>query len=158
MKKGLYIIVFAVLYFCSTGLFAQNSEYNDHRNRKVDSLEQVLATNPPTGTDLLQVYRDLCWGYSTSNSKKALDYARKGISLATELKAFNALCKFYSRVAWCYYDTNQGDSVMFYYNKALEANELLKGDKRYDESNIDNNYSLIYGNIGNYYNALGKYH
>jgi tetratricopeptide (TPR) repeat protein len=134
------------------------AQYTDHRNHKVDSLEQVLATHPPTGTDLLRVYQNLCYGYSTSNNKKALDYAHKGISLATELKAFDALSDFYKRVALCYYYTNQNDSVMFYFNKALEINGLLKGDKRYDESDIDDNYSSIYGNIGNYYNALGKYH
>jgi signal transduction histidine kinase len=134
------------------------AQYIDHRNHKVDSLEQVLAANPPKGTDLLRVYRDLCWGYSISNNKKALDYARKGIPLATELKAYNVLSDFYARVALCYYYANQNDSVMFYFDKALETNGLLKGDKRYDESKIDNNYSSIYGNIGNYHNALGKYH
>ena len=154
-RRIFWIIVIIVVLLLPCVSFAQ---YTDHRNRQVDSLEQVLATNPPTGKDLVRVYRNLCWGYSTSNSKKALDYARKGISLATELKAFNDLSDFYMHVALYYYHTYQNDSVMFYYNKALEANGLLKGDKRYNESQIDDNYASIYSNIGNYYNALGKYH
>ena len=44
------------------------AQYRDHRNRQVDSLEQVLATNPPTGAGLLPVYDALMWGYIEINS------------------------------------------------------------------------------------------
>jgi hypothetical protein len=50
MKKGIYIVIALLLPIVS---FAQ---YADHRNRRVDSLEQVLATNPPTGEELSQIY------------------------------------------------------------------------------------------------------
>jgi hypothetical protein len=49
-------VILVMLLICSKSLFTQ---YADYRNRKVDSLEQVLATNPPTGNELATVYRNL---------------------------------------------------------------------------------------------------
>jgi hypothetical protein len=52
-RKIFWIIVIAMplLPYVS---FAQ---YFDHRNRKVDSLEQVLTTNPPAGNELMNIYK-----------------------------------------------------------------------------------------------------
>ena len=78
LKVKLY--VFLVLWFFPYMGFAQDN-YSDHRNRQVDSLEQVLATNPPTGAELGRIYRNLMWGYSQTNIEKSMEYARKCIAI-----------------------------------------------------------------------------
>ena len=54
------------------------AEYSDHRNRHVDSLENVLSTNCQlTDDELLKIYKDLMWGYLQTDGKKSTYYARQ---------------------------------------------------------------------------------
>jgi tetratricopeptide (TPR) repeat protein len=53
---------------------------------------------------------------------------------------------------------SQYDSAMIYLDKALEATEWMKHyPEKYDETQIDDGFSKIYGTIGNVYNVQGKY-
>jgi signal transduction histidine kinase len=153
-RKIFWIIIIVVLLLPCVS-FAQ---YNDHRNRKVDSLEQVLATNPPTGVELSKIYGELTWGYKQSDSKKSMNYARKRISLAEKEGYYNALTDSYHDVAMLFYGASQYDSAHFYYEKALVTNGRIQVGERDMQTDIDDNYAQIYSNMGNLYNIQGKYH
>jgi tetratricopeptide (TPR) repeat protein len=125
----------------------------------VDSLEHILATNPPTGTELLLIYDDLMWGYSEINYQKSMDYARKCVEMAIPLDAWKRVATGYSMIGVNFFATSQYDSTLVYYSKALDAAERMRHfPEKYNEQNIDNVLSMIYGNTGNFYNMQGKYH
>ena len=139
------------------------AQYSDHRNHRVDSLEQILATNPPEGVELLGIYHQLVGGYSQIDGTKSKNYAHQGVILAEKLNNRKAITDFNRLLALCYYRNSQYDSALFHYNKALEAAASLKTAKNskgepYTEIYIDDEYSKIYGNMGNLYNIQGKYH
>jgi signal transduction histidine kinase len=151
-----YIILWLIsLQTCATSLYAQ---YTDHRNRQVDSLEQVLATNPPTGVELARIYRNLMWGYQQADVKKSMDYARKCVEAFMPLNSWNAVSDGYKALGFGHYKISQHDSAMVYYDKALGAVERMRSfPEKYNEQDLDDNFSSIYGNIGNLYNIQGKY-
>lgn len=150
------IISVIIVYMGSMNLYAQ---YTDHRNRKVDSLEQVLQTNPPTeASELLRLYARLMWGYKQSNVEKSMEYARKGVAISEKIDDPYILCDCYFMLGVGYYTTSRYDSALYHFDRALAVNETMKGDKRYTEAKIDDNYSSIYGTIGNLYNIQGDYH
>ena len=135
------------------------TQYNDHRNRHVDSLEQVLATNPPTGKELRLIYLDLMTGYQQINIEKSMEYARKTISLSVPIDGWANVTKGYRSLGVNFYAISQYDSAMFYYGKALEAAEKMRDfPEKYNDLEIDDNFSSAYGNIGNLFNVQGKYH
>jgi signal transduction histidine kinase len=140
---------------CSTSLWAQKY---DHRNRYVDSLEQVLTVHPPTGKDLLLIYNELAAGYRKSDREKSIDYARKGIPLAKQLGSPSYSAYLNQTMGICYHGASQYDSAHYYYDKALEFIEEMKKIKRYSEEEIDDILSSIYGNIGNLYNIQRKHY
>ena len=149
------IISVIIVYISSMNLYAQ---YTDHRDRKVDSLEQVLRTNPPTeALDLLRIYQKLMWGCLQNDVEKSMEYARKGIAACENTDTPFALCDCYYILGVDYYHISQYDSALYYLNRSLATNETLKGDKRYTEENMDDNYAAIYGAIGNLYNVQGNY-
>ena len=153
MKKGI-IMLLAWLMPC----FA-SSQYVDHRNRGVDSLEQVLATNPPTGVELGQVYRNLMWGYSEINAEKSIDYALKCIEIAIPYDGWKAASDAYFMLGFHFENSSIYDSAMVYYNKALYAAERMKDfPKKYNQLAIDDYFSSMYATIGNLYQIQGKYH
>ncbi len=157
MIRILYNTVwFLLLQTCATSLYAQ---YTDHRNRQVDSLEQVLATNPPTGIELARIYRNLMWGYQQIDVKNSMDYARKCVEAFMPLNSWNAVSDGYKVLGLGHYRLSQYDSAMVYYGKALEAVERMRSlPEKYKEQDIDDNFSSIYGQIGNLYNIQGNYH
>jgi signal transduction histidine kinase len=140
-----------------------SAQDSDHRNRPADSLEQVLATNPPTGTDLMKIYYELSRGCILSDIEKSMDYARKGLSLAEEWNVLDTISDFNGFLGICYDINNQCDSSLFYFNKAMEAVTGMetanntKG-KTYTEKDIDSQKSWIYTNTGNLFNLQGKNH
>ena len=153
MKKSVtYIAIWLVLL--QTTLYAQ---YTDHRNRQVDSLEQVLATNPPTGEELVRLYNGLAWDYQQINVEKSMYYARKCIETAVPLNDFRSVSISYRVLGVNFYKISQYDSAMVYYDKALEAAERMRDfPQKYTEERIDSQLSLLYGTIGNLYNIQGK--
>ncbi|GHV52673.1 hypothetical protein FACS1894181_15940 [Bacteroidia bacterium] len=153
-KKIFWTVVIAMLLLPCVS-FAQKY---DHRNRYVDSLEQVLLVNLPTEKELLLIYNELAAGYRHSNRIKAIDYAHKGIPLAKQLGSPSYSAYLNQTMGICYYGESQYDSAHYYYDKALEFIEEMKTIKRYSEEEIDDIYSSIYGNIGDIYNIQGKYY
>ena len=136
--------------------YAQNA---DHRNRRVDSLEHVLATNPPTGEDLVRIYYDLMWGYLQTDGEKLREYTQKCISAAVPIDAWLAVSVSYRLLGQQQWALVQYDSAMVYYDKALEAAGRMRDfPEKYSETSIDENFSIIYGSMGNVFNIQGKMH
>jgi tetratricopeptide (TPR) repeat protein len=165
MKKGIYTIMLAVLLLCNTSLSAQQTIIDSYRNhfKTVDSLEQVLATNPPTGQDLLLVYRNLAYGNLGSDNQKVKLYSLKGIPLAQQLNFPRVEAFFHHWLGLTYYHESLYDSAKVCYNRALIAAEHMKtskgsSGKPYPVENIDDKFASIYGDMGNLYKIQGKYH
>ena len=158
MPKTLFrfALVFALPLMAGSSLSAQ---FADHRNRQVDSLEQVLATNPPTGRDLAFIYRDLMWGYQPTDSKKSMDYARKCIAIAAPLDGWAIVADCNVVLGLNHYEAARYDSAMLYYNNGIEVTERMKKlPKNYTAEDVDRRLAPIYGNMGNVYNAQGLLH
>jgi hypothetical protein len=77
------------VFICTGVAFALplglRAQYSDRREINMDSLEQVLKTNPPTGAELLSVYKTLSRAYVENDQEKTVYYSRKGISLGESL-------------------------------------------------------------------------
>jgi signal transduction histidine kinase len=156
IKKGIYqVTLLTLLLISATRAFAQ---YTDHRDyyHKLDSLEQVLATNPPEGKDLGFIYRDLMYGYLQVDNEKSMNYARKCIEIVTSLDGWMIVRQGYLILGLNHYGTARYDSALVYYNKALEATERMRNSSNnYTEWEIDEGLSATYGNMGNVYNMQG---
>ena len=155
MKKVTYIALLLVLL--QTSAVTLHAQYNDHRNRQVDSLEQVLATHPPTGQELAKIYIQLSWGNLEIDQKKSMDYARKCIETAATHNEWWSVANCYKVVGMHLWAFSQYDSAMIYYGKALDAAERMRDfPKKYTELQVEDALSSIYGNMGNLYNIQGK--
>ena len=135
------------------------AEYSDHRNRSVDSLENVLATNRHlTDEDKIGIYQNLMWGYLQTDGKKSVDCASQVVSLAHKHNYLNAEADALRIIGLTYYGRNEYDTALVYFNESLEITERMRNDKRYSESDIDDNLSALYGSIGNLYNMQDQLH
>ena len=157
MKNSLRYIL---LSFCLLCLFGSaRAQYADHRNRKVDSLETLLnSENPPKGESLMRAYDGLMCGYLQTDGEKSKEYAQKALELSYEINAINARANALRILGLLSYGGDDYDKAIEYFNEALAVTEQMKGDKRYRESDIDDNLSVLYGSIANVYNMEDKAH
>lgn len=135
-----------------------HAEYSDHRNRNVDSLEHVLKTQKLEGKELYRVYSGLMNGYLQTNAEKSCYYAKLGIELAEKKKFYNGLYESWKTLGLQAYGSCMYDSAQHCFDKALRATEMMKSNKLYNQNDIDNNLSQLYGTLGNLYNIQGKLH
>lgn len=134
------------------------AEYSDHRNRKVDSLEQVLKERHLEGEELFLVYDGLMNGYLQTDGNKSADYAQKAIAVAEKHKLYRGLCNSWRVLGLNAYGRCQYDSAQHCFDRALRAVEQMSASKRFEQSEIDDSYSSLYGTLGNLYNIQGKLH
>ena len=143
-----------LLMLCASKTMAQ---YSDHRNRRIDSLETVLASQtPPQGKQLLRAYLDLMWGYLQTDGAKSSLYARKAVALSYEIDGLNARADALRILGLISYGDNDYDTALSYFNHALAVTDSMKLYRQYKESDIDDNYSALYGSIANVYNMQDK--
>ena len=148
--KLIPIIFFCLLLPVSSMLQAQ---YTDHRNRKIDSLEYLLASEKTLSeVELMRAYHDLMWGYLQTDSEKSSGYAQKAVELSYKLNALNARADALRILGLNHYGRDDYEKAIEYFNESLAVTEQMKVDKRYTESDIDDNLSAIYGSIANVYN------
>ena len=151
------ILLFIILLSCGS-LFAQNI---DHRKfyPEIDSLENLLATNPPTGEKLAATYYDLSLAYSETNIDKSMEYAGKCLNTAILINDCGYTAFAYGMLGLLNYYISQYDSAIVYYNKALEAIERMRDyPQKYMEDDVDDEFSKNCGNLGNLFNIQGDYH
>lgn len=159
MSSRSFIIILVAMQSCISSLHAQ---YNDHRNRQLDSLELVLQLGQSTDIELLGIYGELMEGYSYLDNKKAVNYAQKGAAISERIDNLFGIPYFNTHIGMLHYGNSQYDSAMVYYEKALQGAELMKIGRNskgepFTERNVDNQYSKIYGSIANLYNIQGQY-
>ena len=134
------------------------AQYSDHRNRNVDSLLQVLETQRLKGEDLFVVYKDLMYGYQQTDGAKSAEYALKAIEIAERHKLYRGACDAWRMLGMQAYGSCNYDSAQHCYDRALLATRQMEGDRRYTQTDIDDNLSALYGTLGNLYNIQGQLH
>ena len=143
-------VVVLLSHSVSTSLYAQSMA------QKIDSLERVVATHPPTGAELLRIYSDLSSYYTTNyNPQKNLEYSRKGIYLAKKLNNQYEVAFLYNNIGSAYDDLSQLDSTIIYYEMALRLIEEVENKNQESAKNISYLKGITYSNLGNMYNVQG---
>ena len=149
---GIMMLCVALMPLCL------HAEYNDHRDRKVDSLEQVLMTQQLGGEELFRAYDGLMNGYLQTDGDKSTLYAMKGIEVAETHGFYRGLCNAWRVLGLNAYGRCLYDSAQHCFDRALEATERMTTDKRYGQGEVDDCLSSLYGSLGNLYNIQGKLH
>ena len=145
-------------------------QYTDHRDRQLDSLEEVvapwtesrMATATPEELDMLSdAYHDLMWGYSQINPSRSLYFARKSYTLCLQEKWLNQAFQAAKMIGQHHWAAGQIDSAKVAFAKALSIadrmalKEPLPGKPNgYKDETIDDAYSSLYGAMGNMYASL----
>ena len=152
IKRPLFALLLAALSL-------QAPAYIDHRSTKVDSLEAALASqNPPKGIDLLLAYEKLMIGYLPYNSEKCEDYARKVLALSYKVNGLRVRQNALRHIGLLRYGHEQFDEALDYFHQALATVDTMATDRRYVQSEIDDDRSALYGSIANVYNMQDKAH
>ena len=147
------LLLLPLVLLCVTA----RADYADHRNRKVDSLEQVLQSGHPLNEEQrILAYRDLMWGYLQTDGKRAETSARQVLALSNERNRFNLRVDALRILGMLAYGAERYDESLEYYNWALAVIDTMRTDSRFSEKVIDDNLSSIYGAIGNLYNIQDK--
>ena len=161
--KRLFIIL-SLLALCG-GI--SSAQYNDHRDRKLDSLENVVAGWTPERVSVAPVetkagvclaFSQLMYGYERINPNRALYAAKRAYELGNELGSLYQPYLASKFIGQLYYDKEQYDSTLCYYRLALGYLERMAAGEAgpdtpegYPQEKIDDAASSLYGNIGNLY-------
>ncbi len=162
MRKG--IVITTVLLFCVT---ATQAQYNDHRDRKLDSLENVVARWTPerladepfdTKAAVCLAYSELMYGYERINPERSMYAAHRAFRLGNRLGSLYQPYLASKFIGQLYYNVEKYDSTIYYYNIALGYLERMAAGESgpdnpdgYPQEKIDDAASSLYGNIGNLY-------
>lgn len=162
MKRLLIILCLIQIYATPA-----NAQYNDHRDRKLDSLENVVTgwtperlANAPfeTRADVCLAFSQLMYGYERINPDRSMYSARRAYHLGNELKSLYQPYLASKFIGQLFYNKEQYDSTIFYYRVALGYLERMAAGEAgpdtpdgYPQEKIDDAASSLYGNIGNLY-------
>lgn len=162
MKRLLIILCLIQIY-----AIPANAQYNDHRDRKLDSLENVVTgwtperlANAPfeTRADVCLAFSQLMYGYERINPDRSMYAARRAYHLGNELKSLYQPYLASKFIGQLFYNKEQYDSTIFYYRVALGyLDRMAAGEagpdtpQGYPQEKIDDAASSLYGNIGNLY-------
>ena len=140
-----------------TGWPAANA-YNDHRVSKLDSIEQHLINNRQSMTDEEQMdcLKKLMRGYLPKDSKKHDRYCREALALSYRHNWKNSRVSALTQLGLQYYGQEKYQEAERYYFWAIALTDTMKTDKHYTEEDTDDNYSQLYGSLGNLYNMQDK--
>ncbi len=144
------------LFLAST---LQTAAYNDHRGRKTDSLEAVLASGRQlTDEERMAAYKNLMWGYLNTNGERSALYARKAIALSYAHDWQNSRVDALRILGMIAYGSCDYDTALGHYQQAVAITDSMAASGKYDQKTIDDSYSSLYGSIGNLYNMQDKAH
>ena len=152
MKQKKMIITLALLVGISTA-----QAYTDHRNAKVDSAEQVLNSGKPlTDKERMGCYYTIVRGTLGKDTKKHDYYCRQMLALSYKIDAKNMRENALNHLGLHHYGKDEFDEAERYFLWAIAVTDSMQGDKRYTQSDIDDNHSQLYGALGNLYNVQDK--
>ncbi len=156
MRVFRVITIIAVLTAVSTSALC---EYVDHRFHNIDSLECSLADNScrfnPACADSLQqaelllCYSELMLGYLQINGSRSEYCARQVIQIARLRQWYQSYadaCRIIGQIRW---SAAQYDSASYWLNLALGGVDSMAICQQYNDFQIDNMYSVVYGALGN---------
>ena len=133
------------------------SAYTDHRNAKVDSAEQVLSSGRTlTDRERMSCYYTIVRGTLGKDTKKHDLYAHKMLDLSYKIDAKNMRENALNHLGLQYYGQEDFEPAERYFLWAIAVTDSMRGDSRYSEQDIDDNYSQLYGALGNLYNLQDK--
>ena len=149
-RTNIYKILLSSLLLLQ-GLTA--NAYSDHRHHKVDSLEQVLRSGERLSDEQrMDIYKSLMWGYQPIDGKQAVAYAHKALDLAYRHPWLNTRADALRVLGLMAYGGERYDEAEHYYMEALAVTDSMRIEAKYEESDVDDNYSALYGSLGNLYN------
>ena len=94
--------------------------------------------------------------YYQNNYSKALEYYKKALTLAIEVDNLSAIKRQYNNIAGAYGNLKQGDTAIYYLNKAILINRILQ-DHLGEATNIMNIGFNQLNNRNDYPNALKSF-
>jgi len=152
VKSLRFLIFFICFIMYSTTAYC----YTDHRNRKADSLENIIATQKPTDKiELIKIYSDLSWAYLETDGEKSTSYCDLGIPLCEEVGGWLKLCDFHRIKAMIHWGGARYNEAAQELDLSQQAVEKMRESGRYSETDIDDQASALYGTLGNLYNTIG---
>ena len=129
------------------------SGYSDHRHHKVDSLEQILKSGERLSDEQrMDIYKSLMWGYQPIDGKQAVAYAHKALDLAYRHPWLNTRADALRVLGLMAYGGERYEEAEHYFMEALAVTDSMRIEAKYEESDVDDNYSALYGSLGNLYN------
>jgi len=132
--------------------------YADHRNRKTDSLVNVLKQNTRlSDKDRTLIYRDLMWGYMQTNSDLSIFYARKVVASAHRHHWYDLHVDGLRVLGMQAYGAEHFSEAAKYYEQALALTDTMQSSENYVQKDIDDFRSALYGSLGNLYNMQDQF-
>jgi len=131
--------------------------YTDHRNARVDSAEQVLKSGRRlSDKERMDCYYTIVRGTLGKDTEKHNRYAREMLALTYETNALNMRESALNHLGLQHYGQERYQEAEHYFRWAIAVTDSMQGDSRYSQEDIDDNYSQLYGALGNLYNIQDK--
>ena len=131
--------------------------YTDHRNARVDSAEQVLQSGRRlSDKELMDCYYTIVRGTLGKDTEKHNRYAREMLALTYRMNALNMRENALNHLGLQHYGQERYQEAEHYFRWAIAVTDSMQGDSRYSQEDIDDNYSQLYGALGNLYNIQDK--
>lgn len=131
--------------------------YTDHRYAKVDSAEQVLMTNKQiTDRQRMECYYIIVRGTLGHDTEKHNRYCHSMLALTYKMNALNMRENALNHLGLEHYGQEHYEEAERYFLWAIAVTDSMQGDSRYTQADIDDNYSQLYGALGNLYNLQDK--
>lgn len=131
--------------------------YTDHRNARVDSAEQVLLSGRQiSDEERMSCYYTIVRGTVGKDTEKHHRYCHEMLALTYRTNALNMREKALNHLGLQHYGREQYQQAEHYFSWAIAVTDSMQGDSRYSQEDIDDNYSQLYGALGNLYNIQDK--
>lgn len=106
-------------------LLITSSCYTQNATKLIDSLKQVVLTNPKDSVKV-KAYSDLCWYYRSVSLDTAFIYGKRALDLAIKTNNKQGEAQAYNDLGILYYDISNFKTSIAYYNKTLNYRKSIQ--------------------------------